>query len=210
MKTFQKIFMISLILMGMLTVVSCSSDDDDNIADDGLNLEGNWQFDTMDFLDDSVEWDPEIEYTSANTFGYAPYMFEYAGVKGFIFGTEAVEGLTGEIVGKRFDYVLTGEFGQDPDEAYWYWNYEEEGESFSMAQVNPSFPPHDYSINEITEVEISESGNKLEFKGTLKTREVGGSMSDMYQVPVAFSLTKGEPTENVEILIQGEPFTAPE
>jgi len=164
----------------------------------------------MDFLDDSVEWDPEIEYTSANTFGYAPYMFEYAGVKGFIFGTEAVEGLTGEIVGKRFDYVLTGEFGQDPDEAYWYWNYEEEGESFSMAQVNPSFPPHDYSINEITAVEISESGNKLEFKGTLKTREVGGSMSDMYQVPVAFSLTKGEPTENVEILIQGEPFTAPE
>lgn len=206
MKYLKKLSLLSLVLVAFL-FVACSSDDD-NSSDDTLQLEGEWKFNTMNFLDESVQWDPELDYTSANTFGYAPYMFDYAGVKGFIYGTSVVESNSGESLGKRFDYILTGNFGQDPEEAYWYWDYTQDGHSFMMEQVNPSFPPHDYSIKNISDVEVD--GNQLTFKGYLKSRKVGGTMQEMENTPVEFSLTKGTATTPVEILIQGEPFDAPE
>lgn len=207
MKYLKKLSLLSMVLLAFV-FVACSSDDDNNSSDDTLQLEGEWKFNTMNFLDDSVQWDPELDYTSANTFGYAPYMFDYAGVKGFIYGTTPVESNAGENLGKRFDYILSGNFGQDPEEAYWYWNYTEDGQSFDMEQVNPSFPPHDYSIKNISDVSVD--GNQLTFKGYLKSRIVGGSMQEMELTPVEFSLTKGTASAPVEIMIQGEPFVAPE
>lgn len=209
MKFFRNFSIVGLALL-TLFFVACSSDDDNNVSTDGLNLEGEWQFKTMNFLDESVKWDPELDYTSANTFGYAPYMFDYAGATGMIFSSENVISDSGENLGKRFDYVLTGNFGQDPDEAYWYWNYTNDKQSFMMQQVNPSFPPHDYTISNISDVEVSQDGKRVDFKGYLKSRKVGGTMMEIEEVPVEFSLLKGAPDTAVEILIEGEPFVAPQ
>lgn len=193
-------------LTGLL-FVSCSSDDDDNsLSDDVLNLEGEWKFTKMNFLDESVLWDNGLEYTSANIFGYAPYMFEYAEVKGFNFGTVKVQDNSGNVQGDRFDYVLGEDFGQDADEGYWYWNYLNDKESFEIIQVNPSFPPHNYSLKNVSDVELSNNGTRIDFKGYLYSREVGGTMMDIVQTPVEFTLTKGDIDEGVEVFITGIPY----
>ncbi|HLS31368.1 MAG TPA: hypothetical protein VK021_10965 [Flavobacteriaceae bacterium] len=211
MKNFRNIFLVSFALIGFL-FVSCSSDDDNTPVEEGLHVEGVWKFTEMNFLDEDVLWDPEIEYISANTFGYAPYMFDYAEVKGFDFGTVPVEDEEGNVQGKRFDYILGGNFGQDPDEAYWYWNYTNGGEAFEAIQVNPSFPPHDYSLRNVSDVVVSNDGNRIDFKGELLSREVGGGMMDTELTPVEFTLVKGEIDEGVDIFIAGIPIeeTLPE
>lgn len=208
MKNLKNLSWLSLVLAAFL-FISCSSDDDKSVDENVLQLEGEWKFETMNFLDGSVQWDPEVEYTSANTFGYAPYMFEAANARGMIFGTDPVTSDAGNL-GKRFDYILGADFGQDEDVAYWYWNYTDQGESFMMQQVNPSFPPHDYTINNISDFEMSQDGNRVDFKGTLKSRIVGGTMMEMEDTPVEFTLIRGTATTPVEILIEGEPFVAPE
>lgn len=206
MTNFRNIFLIGFALVGFL-FVSCSSDDDNtDPSDDTLNVEGLWKFTEMNFLDEDVLWDPELEYSSANTFGYAPYMFEFGEVKGFDFGTQNVEDEEGNVLGQRFDYILGGQFGQDPDEAYWYWNYINDKDGFEAIQVNPSFPPHNYSLKDVSDVVVSNDGERMDFKGYLYSRVVGGTMAEIELTPVEFTLVKGDIDEGVDVFVTGIPI----
>lgn len=205
MKNFRSIFFISLALIGFL-FVSCSSDDDNTPEEVGLHVEGQWKFTEMNFLDEDVLWDPELEYISSNTFGYAPYMFDFAEVKGFDFGEQDVMDEEGNVQGKRFDYILGGEFGQNPEEAYWFWNYINDKEGFETTQINPSFPPHNYGLKDVSDVVVSNDGARMDFKGYLLSREVGGGMMDTEWTPVEFTLVRGDIQEGVDIFVTGIPI----
>lgn len=196
---------LSLVLM---TFTACSSDDNNSESDDTLKLEGQWKFAQMNFTDDSVDWDPGVAYNSGTKFGYAPYMYTSAGVKGVDFKTQAVNNAGGDKLGNRFDYDLSGNFGQSEDEAYWYWNYTDDG--FDVVQTNPAFPPFNFSLRNAHNVVQSENGNRVVFDAHVNSRVVGGPVTQVIQVPVQITLVKGTSDQPGEILIKGEPFVEPD
>lgn len=206
-----KLFFMACLSLTLVLFTSCSSDDDNDSNQAGLHLEGEWQLLKMDFQGEDAEWNPEVEYTSSNAFGYAPYMFHFGGIKGLIFGSqEVMDTESGNSLGKRFDYVMGLEVPQDPNEAYWYWNYKDDNESFEAIQRNPTWPPHDYSLTDVSDIQESQNGNKIVFTGHLKSRVPGGEMGDLVSVPVEFTIEKGEAVDPVEVFVNGEAFVEPE
>lgn len=200
----KKIQILVMICLAVFTLSSCSSDDNDTVQPDEGILEGEWQLTKMDYLEDSAVWDDDVEYNSSTAFGYSPFMFRYGGVKGFVFGQKEVIDEAGNFLGRQFDYVLDLKTGQDEDEAYWYWNYTDNGNAFEAIQINPNWPPHDYSITDVADVKVE--GNQVKFEANLYSRIPGGERGDVVKTRVAFTMIKAEAINNVEVYIQGEPF----
>src|SRR5699024_4771072 len=137
-----------------------------------LALEGQWQFEKLNFLNPEDIALPSAD--AAPALGYAPIMF--GGMQGFYFGDDEVEGPMGE--GKLFDYINEGDYNQDPESKYWFWNYTDDGKGFEIQQLNSSMPPYDFSIMEIEDIKLEEEGDKIVFKAKITTQEIGGGFTD--------------------------------
>ena len=212
----KKALILLMFCVAGFTFVACSSDDNNDFisTEDNLVLEGQWQLETMDFLShEDVDWNTEeVEYSSANAFGYAPFMFTAGQISGLNFGHRDVV-VDDEVLGSRFDYIMGGDFEApqfDPNTNYWYWNYEDDNKSFMMQQVDGPLPPHDYTMNDIRDIKVSNDGEKIEFTANLASRRVGGERGDNVLTPVRFTITKGTPTKYVEVQIDGEDYKTPE
>lgn len=203
-KTFRSlIFLFSFLLL----LTNCSKDEDvtpDPPAEEGLELEGDWTFEKLDFLDESVLWDPAIDFSVDAAFGYAPYMF--AGTQGFEFSSKKVA----DNRGYKFIIINDGDRG-DESKDYWYWNYTEDRQSFEIQQINPAMPPYNFSIMEISDIRESEDKNKIVFKASLNSRKVGGGFTDIEKVPVEITMTRGiQGDSEVGMFIKGQPFEMPQ
>lgn len=209
----MKTLKLTLLFMTFLIVLTgCSSDDNNDLPeepgkDESISLEGTWQFERLDFTDgETVAWDPEVEFNTGNYFGYAPVMF--GGMIGFNFDAHKTEGGEGYI----FDFVNDGDYNQNPESVYWYWNYtNKEQTEFEIQQLNPDMPPYNFSIMEITRIVLSDDENSLSFEAKLNSREVGGSLTAVRKVPVKITLTRGisAPQKQVDVFIEGVPFEEP-
>ncbi len=204
---------LSVLVMGFY---ACSSDDNNDFisTEDNLVLEGRWQLETMNFLNKAdVEWDTqEVPYNGQNAFGYAPFMFATGEISGVSFGHQDVLDAEGEVLGSRFDYIMGGDFEApqfDPNTSYWYWNYADDNKSFTMQQVEGPLPPHDYSLNDIRDLSVSNEGKTIEFTADLASRKVGADRGDNLETPVRFTLEKEQPSKFVEVQIEGETFVDP-
>lgn len=197
------IFLFSCLLL----LTSCSKDDDPVVpeppVEEGLELEGDWTFEKLDFLDESIVWDPAIDFSVDAAFGYAPYMF--AGTQGFEFGTKKVAGDRGQ----KFIIINDGDRGDESTD-YWYWNYTEDKQSFEIGQINPAMPPYNFSIMDISDIRESENKDKIVFKAGLNSRKVGGGFTDIEKVPVEITMTRGlQADSEVEMSVKGQPFEMP-
>lgn len=216
MKTLRKLLMGSAsLLLAVVMFTACSSDDDNTQStEDELVLDGQWQLEKMDFLDaDQIKWDTsEVPYNRAAAFGYAPYMFDAGEISGFLFGERDVNDKDGNHLGQRFDYIMGGDFEApqfDPNTTYWYWNYTNDQKSFEMYQMEGPLPPHDYTLHNIRDIEVTEDGEKIVFTADLSSREIGGERGDNIETPVKFTITKGKPSKFVDLYIDGEPYEEP-
>lgn len=189
--------------VAFLLFTGCSKDNPETPDPNILKLEGQWKFEKLDFQDESVKWDPETDFTTAASFGYAPLMFE--GMQGFDFTTQK----TKDNAGNKFDFVSEGSYNQDPSKEYWYWNYTDNNKGFEIRQINPQSPPFNFSVMNITNIRISNNGQSLVFKASLNSRKPGGAMTDIIQVPVEITLSKGTPTTEVKMFIKGADFEMP-
>ena len=64
------------IAVGLVVLSSCNKDEvAPKVENNNLQIEGKWQFTSLNFLSDVVKWDSTVEYSFANYFGYAPAMF---------------------------------------------------------------------------------------------------------------------------------------
>lgn len=198
--------LLTALTMFAVLFVSCSSDDDNTEPEEEtLDVEGEWKFKEVNFLDkETVEWDDELAFTPNNTVKYAPFMLSE--VWGYdLQGKEVEEGKRVEILqGFYTDY--------DEDEVLWYWNYTDEEEAFEIVQTNDQFPPYDFGIENVKNVEVQDDGETVVFEAIIKSREVGSEFTDpLIDVPVEMTWERGVADENnqVEVLIEGELFEFP-
>ncbi|MCO6495383.1 MAG: hypothetical protein J5I91_06865 [Bacteroidetes bacterium] len=190
-------FILLFIAFGMLALSSCKKEDPKQDNDSLLKIEGTWQLAMMDFLDDRANWDKTVEFSFGNYFGFAPAMF--ADMQGFDFATTKSSGGQGNI----FNYINEGEYNQGK-ETFWYWNYTNNKKAFEIIQINKEMPPYDFTIKNISDIEILDNGNKITFMTKVSSRLSGQPMTTTVQLPVKITLIKANPTQNVEIYVQGK------
>lgn len=177
------------------------SNDKTEQATSSLQIEGKWQFISINFLSNDVKWDTNVAYSPSNTFGYAPFMLK--DMIGYQFLTNKVS--SGE--GAKFDFIDKSGHNADPNLDSWFWNYKGKN-SFEIGQVNPEMPPYNFSVMNINNVEIV--NQTLSFNADIYSRKVGGSMLDMLIVPVEIKLVQKEiDTNTVDLLLFGTPLTLP-
>lgn len=189
----------------ILLVFGCSKKDDVKPEDkDVLALEGQWKFEKLDFLDNAIVWNPDVEFNASSSFGYAPVMF--TGMQGFDFLTKKVAG----DLGNKFNFISEGDYNQDDTKEYWYWNYTSDKKSFEITQINPQMPPFNFAFKNISDVRMSNAGQKIVFKASLNSRKIGGGLAEMTTVPVEVTIEKGTPDADVEMFVNGQPFVMPQ
>lgn len=199
--------LFSVLSLGLFVMATGCKKKPDPQPTTTLALEGEWQLESINFTDASlVTWDPAIDFTTANRFGFAPYMWSYIGMKGFSFEEKKVK----DDLGSRFVFLYDGNNGEDMSLDYWYWNYLNDKKGFEIEQINPQFPPFNYSIMDISEIKQENDGNRLTFKANMYSRKVGEAMKDIIKVPVEIKIMKAAATAFVNVLIEGESFVAPD
>lgn len=203
MKPINSIF--SRFVLVLLLLAGCSKDKDQvkKPDEDVLKIEGRWKFEKLDFLDESVAWDPQVDFNTGNSFGYAPLMF--GGMQGFEFGTRKVKG----DLGNKFNFINEGDHNQDEASEYWYWNYTDDHKGFEIKQINSQMPPFDFSVMSISDITVSNSGAQMVLRASLNSRKPGGALTDMVKVPVQITLIKGTPDAEVQLFIKAQPFEMP-
>ncbi len=192
-----------LMTVTLLTLFGCKKDT--NVIpseDDTLKIEGEWQIQKINFLDDEAKWDESLAFTSANYFGYAPAMF--GGMMGFDFTTRKESSGKGQV----FEFVSDAAFG-DGSTVYWYWNYIDEGKGFEIVQINKALPPYDFSVMNIKNVKLSEDKQELTFNAELNSRRSGKPITDKVIFPVEFTLHRGTLSNLPDIYIQGVKMEEP-
>ncbi len=169
-----------------------------------LKIEGKWKMEKVNFTDASlVEWDVYTDYTAGNYFAYAPAM--YLDMIGFDFQDKALS----DNSANKFVFIEVGSHEDVDSNEFWYWNYTEDGKSFEIGQINPQFPPYNFSLTEVNSVVLSDDGNKLEFSAKVNSRVSGGSIRDIVSVPVEFTMTRNTPGDIPEVYFENELFVKP-
>lgn len=189
-----------LVVLIFTVLVTFSCKEKEEPEPETLKIEGEWNLEKINFLDESVVWKDGVPFNKGTYFKYGPYM--YSEVMGYKFGEGAVE------KGFRAD-VLQSFYAANPDQVLWYWNYSEDKMSFELAQVNLQFPPYDFAFKNITNLEKSDDGNTLSFKAQVASRTVGGGVNDVEYVNVEMTLKKGEAIADTKVTILGKPFIIP-
>jgi len=195
-------FLTMLLAVFVFSATGCKKEESPEPEGKSLVLEGKWRFESMNFLDDTVKWNPQVVYSYSNFIGYAPAMF--ADVMQFEFLSDKIASK-----GNKFHFINKGDHNQGGSSDYWYWNYKDEKTGFEIQQINLSMPPYDFSVMQIHAVQVSKNGNKIYFKAEVNTRIPGQPFSQMVKTPVEITLVKDTKNEDVVIRIAGEQFIAP-
>lgn len=131
----KKLVLLSAIIFGML-FYSCSSDDDNAVVEDNVNLVGEWRLTNVDFT-----------------------VFEEG-------GRPASDACIVELVaGYEFRadssfYFILGEGGFFDPYAQEYWTWEGDLNDFKIVQTNPMSPPYNFGLNP-TGVQVNEIDGKI-------------------------------------------------
>lgn len=199
-----KITFLGLMIISLLSAVSCSrSTDQPEPPEAGLSLEGSWKLTKIDFKGDGVNWNPAVPYNGGTSFGYAPFMLK--DMQGYKFGNKKI---TGDL-GFRFDFLYNVNHGENPADETWYWNYLDGGKSFEIMQINPSFPPYNFSITGVKNLKITENGNKIVAEAVVNSRVPGQPITSAIKVPIEFTMERGTPNQDVALYQNGSPYTFP-
>lgn len=193
--------------LAFLILAGCSKKDDnkpEEPEETKLQIEGEWNLESIDFLSTSIAWDEEVPFAPQNTIGYAPFMLSQ--VHGYNFRTDKTHN---EELGLKLDVVQGFYTDYDDSQDLWYWNYIDDGESVEMVQVNLEFPPYDFGIHNISKIEETEK-DKIELTAEVQSRKVGGTMMESDLVPVRITLVKETPVPGVDMFLNGEPFELPQ
>ncbi len=195
-----------LFTMSLFLISSCKKEDKeeqkpDIKQSDSLKIEGQWQFDEIQFPDKELKWKKDVEFSFANYFGYAPAMF--ADMIGFDFMEKKYD----NSIGSKFLFINVGGYNQNDDKDNWYWNYTNDSKGFEIMQINPSMPPYNFSILNISDIALSDNNNTLTFKAEVKTRLSGGEFTNMINTPVIITLKRELSNKKVRVLIDNTPFT---
>lgn len=203
MKKFKAI-LLGFCAMLVLTAVSCSRNDhEETQPDNTVKLEGTWKLNKVDFKGDGINWNPAVPFNAGTGFAFAPFMFK--DVRGFKFGTKKVA----SDIGYRFDYQYAVNHGEDPNNEHWYWNYNGDKTGFEIKQINPAYPPYNFSILDITNIKKSNNGDKIIFDAMVNSRVPGQSITTTVLVPVELTMERGTPDKDPELYHNGAPYVFP-
>ena len=205
--------MMSLFLSG------CSKDKEETASENKVEtkLNGDWNLKQVNFLSDEVVWNDSVDYGNiANIIGYAPFMLSE--VWGYSFYTTNAKDKNGKlffdtqgkILGKRAMVVQKRvDMSLFPGD-YWYWSGDDATNTAKLTQINPVFPPYDFSLIHMKNLQFSDNDQTLTFDCQVNTRVVGGKMTDIIQIPVKITMKKEKQVLGVEFLLNGSPFELPE
>lgn len=194
-----KILILSLLTL-TVAFTACKKDEVEPKDENNLKIEGNWQIESMNFLDDIVLWNDDIEFNVQNYMGWSPAMFQK--MWGMDFQTTKTE----DKEGYRLVYKEDWGYFNNPEKDYWYWNHKDDGNSFEVQQINTQMPPIDFSIKQVKNIEILNDGKEIRFGATVKSRISGESLAEATSVNIEMILKKKTPSYEPEILFKGEPF----
>ncbi|MCO5267281.1 MAG: hypothetical protein M9897_00095 [Brumimicrobium sp.] len=199
----QYIYLFILLFIAS-SFVGCKKDTAKPKEDGTLKIHGTWKIESMNFLDNVIIWNDNVEYNVANYFGYAPAMFEQ--MWGMEFRKEKIA--SGE--GYKLIYFNEGEYNQNSEIDRWYWNFKEDKQSFEMQQINLSMPPYNFTMRNIHNLKVSDDNKKIVYKAVVDTRRSGKPSTDIVDVEVEVTLIKGTPNRGANILLFGQPYSAGE
>lgn len=196
------LILLSLFVFGF---TACSSDDDNPVPPATSHMDGTWTLEKVDFKGDAINWDSDIPFNAQYRFGFAPFMFK--DVRGFRFGSNKLSNQ----MGNRFDFVYEVDHGENPAEEFWYWNFTTaEKVDFEIQQVNPSFPPHNFTVDNITNIRSHDNNTVLIFDAELFSRVPGGPITQTIKVPVEMTIIKAYPTKDPDLYHNGVPYNFPD
>lgn len=214
MNNLKNTLMITVAFLALFATQSCQKDDNPSPDPEPeetvqkLELEGKWTIESVNFLDESANWDNAVAFTSESGLGWAPNM--YGKTMGINFQTTAVNDESNTKLGSKFNFIVGEDLPLSESDTYWYWNYVDEQESFEMKQLATAILPYDFSLSNISDVKTENDGDKIVFQAKINSRKPGGEATETLQVPVEITLRKGAPTEAAAVLLKGHPFVMPE
>ncbi len=208
-QTFKSILVLAVAITTLSIFQSCS---DDNIPPvesiATLELEGQWTISSVNFLDETANWNEEIAYTSESGLGWAPAL--YTQIKGVNFQMTKTQNENGTELGNALSFIVTEAFPFDTEEAHWYWNYKDEQQNFELKQIDAALPAYNFSFGNITDIVMHDEGDKIVFKTMIASRKSGEDLTQTIQVPVEFVIYRGVPTATAQVLLNGITFEMPE
>ncbi|MCO5248036.1 MAG: hypothetical protein M9887_03685 [Chitinophagales bacterium] len=197
----KKSFLLMAITALTLTMFSCKKDDakSDN-QQKKLELEGTWIIKNINFTTEEAKWQDSLELTVKNLHNYAPFMF--VPMNGVEFTTTDLNvgnvdstvylGKILKFISNRTEPVFHTDLFDTPEEsgqaAWWFWNYSEDGKSFSTGSVNPNIPSPTYIIKDVTDVDYD--GTILKFKAIVPSK-ILGSGNTYQDLPVEMTFVRG-------------------
>ncbi|MBD1431367.1 hypothetical protein H8B06_00895 [Sphingobacterium sp. DN00404] len=214
MNNLKNTLFVTIAFLALIATQSCSKDDNPSPEPEPeetvqkIELEGMWTITSVNFLDETANWDNAVAFTSESGLGWAPNM--YGKTMGINFQTTAVNDESNTKLGSKFSFIVGEDLPLSESDNYWYWNYVDEQESFEMKQLATATLPYDFSLLDISDVKTENDGDKIVFQAKINSRKPGGEATETLQVPVEISIAKGTPSAGAAILLKGHPFVMPE
>lgn len=169
----KKIQFILFALCAALVFTSCDKNDTpNNEQEEGLKLSNTkWQLKEINFTSGVKPWEKTIKSPN-ELFGWAPFMF--SGFAGIEFTDKEYTDDSTKKSGKVLNYVTVSESEYKPSsKVFWVWNFQDNGSTFDISQLNKSMPPYDFSLTKATDLKLEKANGKrvLTFTTTLTSTD---------------------------------------